>query len=92
MDVSQLNPYKKTVKIVSFRISKAEKSRQGQVNGKKFKEEVVTIKQKDGVHAPSCRDLSINIKVNLRRQKPGSVMVWVVVSSDGRQISIGLHW
>ena len=48
-----------------------------------FTVEAVTNSKNDRVYAHSSRDLSVNVRSHLRRQKPASVMVWAAVASDG---------
>ena len=50
---------------------------------KMFTVEAVTNKQNDTVYAHSSKELSVNARSHLKRQKPASVMVWAAVASDG---------
>ena len=50
---------------------------------KMFMVEAETNKQNDRVYAKSSKDLSVNTRSHLKRQKPASVMVWAAVASDG---------
>ena len=95
----QLTPYKKQSRQLISEPSKQKRLHRGKLmlqemeraagkvfiwsDEKMFTVEAVTNKQNDRVYAKSSKDLSVNARSHLKRQKPASVMVWAAVASNG---------
>ena len=58
---------------------------------KMFTLEAVTNKQTEKPYARGSRDVLVNVRGNIRRQKPVCGLVRAAVASDREQISLGLH-
>ena len=95
----QLCPYKKQSRQLISEPSKQKRLHRGKLifqemeratgkvfiwsDEKMFMVEAETNEQNVRVYAKSSKDLSVNARSHLKRQKPASVMVWAAVASDG---------